>query len=300
MSKTAERNSWSLITILINYFLNIHFVAIVMNEEIVLIETDEEKKITTIKLNRLEKKNALNFDLYMGLQNAIEEVERSDARVVILTGGKDTFSSGIDLKMLTGQAQGTTGAPTKPQNFRFWLNTWLQPICTKLEQMEKPVIAKINGYCFGAGFELALACDFRFAVENATFTMPESRVGLITDVGGTIRLTRLVGITNAKDIIMTGRTFGAQEAYRLGILSGVAKDQAALDQLVLDYSNELIAAAPLAVGMAKRLVDLCYGKDAEYGMQLEGLVNSQLLQTKDFFSGAFARLQKKTPHWKGK
>lgn len=266
----------------------------------VLIETDDEKKITTIKMNRLKKKNALNFDLYMAIQKAFEEVERSDARVVILTGGEDTFSAGIDLKMLTGQAQGQTSAPTKPQNFRFWLNTWLQPIMTKIEKMEKPVIAKINGYCFGAGFELALACDFRFAVSTATFTMPESRVGIITDVGGTIRLTRLVGITVAKDIIMTGRTFGAQEAREMGILSGVAKDQAALDQMVLNYADELIEAAPLAVGMAKRLVQLCHGKEVEYGNELEGLVNSQLLQTKDFFSGAFARLEKKKPRWRGK
>lgn len=266
----------------------------------VLIETDDEKKVTTIKMNRLKKKNALNFDLYTGIQKAIEEVERSDARVVILTGGEDTFSAGIDLKMLTGQAQGQVNAPTKPQNFRFWLNTWLQPIMTKIEKMEKPVIAKINGYCFGAGFELALACDFRFAVSTATFTMPESRVGIITDVGGTIRLTRLVGITVAKDIIMTGRTFGAPEALKMGILSGVAKDQAELDQMVLAYADELIEAAPLAVGMAKRLVQLCHGKDVEYGNELEGLVNSQLLQTKDFFSGAFARLEKKKPRWRGK
>ena len=266
----------------------------------VLIETDDEKKVTTIKMNRLKKKNALNFDLYMAIQKAFEEVERSDARVVILTGGEDTFSAGIDLKMLTGQAQGQVNAPTKPQNFRFWLNTWLQPIMTKIEKMEKPVIAKINGYCFGAGFELALACDFRFAVSTATFTMPESRVGIITDVGGTIRLTRLVGITVAKDIIMTGRTFGAPEALKMGILSGVAKDQAELDQMVLAYADELIEAAPLAVGMAKRLVQLCHGKDVEYGNELEGLVNSQLLQTKDFFSGAFARLEKKKPRWRGK
>jgi 3-hydroxypropionyl-coenzyme A dehydratase len=271
-----------------------------MSEDFVLIEKDEERNIVTIKMNRLQKKNALNFDLFNALQNAFEEVEKSDARVVILTGGEDTFSAGIDLKMLTGQAQAQAGAPTKPQNFRYWLNTVLQPIFTRIEKLEKPVIAKINGYCYGSGFEMALACDFRFAVASATFTMPESLVGIITDVGGAIRLTRLVGIANAKDIIMTGRTFGAEEAYRLGVLNGVAKDQDELDKMVLDYADKLIEAAPLAVGMAKRLVDLCYGKDAEYGMQLEGLVNSQLLQTKDFFSGAVARLERKKPQWKGK
>jgi enoyl-CoA hydratase/carnithine racemase len=145
-----------------------------------------------------------------------------------------------------------------------------------------------------------MACDFRFAVSSATFTMPESRVGIITDVGGAIRLTRLIGITYAKDIIMSGRTFGAQEAYRMGILNAIAKDLSELDQMVSAYADELIEAAPLAVGMGKKLINLCYGKDPEYGMELEGLVNSQLLQTKDFFSGAVARLEKKKPEWKGK
>jgi len=269
--------------------------------DIVLIEKNEEKPITTIKLNRLNKKNALNYELFIGLDNALDEVEKDDSRVVIITGGKDTFSAGIDLKMLTGQdVESDFRAPLRPTNFRYWLNTWLQPIFTKIEMMEKPVIAKINGYCYGSGFELACACDFRFAIETATFTMPESKVGIITDVGGTIRLVRLVGLTNAKDIILTGRTFDGKEAYRLGILNNVAKSIEELDQMISDFADELIDSAPLAVGFGKRLINACYGKDTAFGMELEGFVNSQLLQTKDFFTGAFARLQKKKPKWKGK
>ncbi|MHA1270382.1 MAG: enoyl-CoA hydratase/isomerase family protein [Candidatus Helarchaeota archaeon] len=269
--------------------------------DIVLIEKDEEKPITTIKLNRINKKNALNFDLFVGIENALDEVEKDDSRVIIITGGSDSFSAGIDLKMLTGQdVESNFKTPLRPPNFRYWLNTWLQPIYTKIEMMEKPVIARINGYCFGSGFELACACDFRFALESATFSMPESKVGIITDVGGTIRLVRLVGLTNAKDIILTGRTFDAKEAYRLGILNNVAKDITELDSMINAFADELIDSAPLAVGFGKRLINACYGKDTAFGMELEGFINSQLLQTKDFFTGALSRLQKKRPKWKGK
>ncbi|MBD3227748.1 MAG: hypothetical protein GF329_06130 [Candidatus Lokiarchaeota archaeon] len=269
--------------------------------DIVLIEKNEEKPITTIKLNRLNKKNALNYEMFVALDKAIDEVEKDKSRVVIITGGENTFSAGIDLKMLTGQDKSSDfKTPLRPPNFRYFLNTWLQPIYTKIETMEKPVIARINGYCFGAGFELALACDFRFAIENASFTMPESKVGIITDVGGTIRLVRLVGITNAKDIILTGRTFDAKEAYRLRVLNNVAKDMGELDEMISVFAGELIDSAPLAVGFGKRLINACYGKDTAYGMKLEGFVNSQLLQSKDFITGAFSRLQKKKPKWKWK
>ncbi|MFX0137432.1 MAG: enoyl-CoA hydratase/isomerase family protein [Candidatus Hodarchaeota archaeon] len=272
-----------------------------MEEKVILIEKDEERKITTIRMNRLKKKNALNYDMFEGIKNAIEEIEISDTRVVVITGGGDSFSAGIDLKTLSGQDPGAAKqTPLKPPNFRFWLNSYLQPIYNKIEQMEKPVIAKINGFCFGAAFELALACDFRFAIETAKLNMVESRIGIISDIGGTTRLVRLVGIPVAKDIMMTGRTFDANEAYQMGLLKGVAKTPEELDKMVSDYADELIEAAPLAVGLAKRFIDHAYGKHLEHNTFLEGLINSQLLHSKDFASGAVARLQKKKPKWRGK
>jgi len=269
----------------------------------VLIEENDDKTITTLKLNRLKKKNALNFELFTALEEAIEKIEKSSTRVVIITGGENSFSAGIDLKMLTGQdpaAMGKIPNLANPPNFRYWLNTWLQPILTKIEQMEKPVIAKINGFCLGSGLEIALACDFRFAVETATMDLRETRVGIISDVGGVSRIVRLVGIPRAKDILLTGRTFDAKEALEMGLLHGIAKDLKELDEMVLAYAEELKKAGPLAIGIGKRLIDACYGKDVHFGMFLEGLANSQLLQSKDFMNAAFARFQKKEPKWKGK
>ncbi len=274
-----------------------------MSNDVILIEENEDKTILTIKLNRIDKKNALNYDLMVGLLNAIDKVERTNARVVIITGGNDFFSSGIDLKFLTGQERDPEGIIPDlriPRNFRYFANTWIHAIFNKIEKMEKPVIAKINGYCFGMAFELALACDFRFCTESAIFHMLETKIGMNPDVGGTIRLTRLVGIQNAKDIILTGRKFDGNEAYRLGVVNRVAKDQTELESMIKMYTEELIGSAPLAVGLAKKLIDDCYGKDTAFGLELETLVSSQLLQTKDAVSGALARLQKVKPNWKWK
>ena len=274
-----------------------------MTENVILIEENEDKTITTIKMNRLNKKNAMNYDLMVGLQKAIDQVERTNTRVVIITGGDDFFSSGIDLNFLTGQEKDPEGVIPDlriPRNFRYFANTWIQPIFTKIEKMEKPVIAKINGYCFGMAFELALACDFRFCTESAEFHMLESKISMVPDVGGSTRLVRLVGIPNAKDIILTGRKFDGAEAYRLGVVNRVVKTQEELDSIIKQYTEELIDSAPLAVGLGKKLIDDLYGKGVAFGLEMETLVSSQLLQTKDATAGAIARLQKKKPKWRGK
>jgi len=274
-----------------------------VDDKAVLIEENEDETITTIKMNRLTKKNALNYDLMVGLQKAIDKVERTNTRVVIITGGEEFFSSGIDLNFLTGQERDPEGVIPDlrvPRNFRYFANTWIHPIFTKIEKMEKPVIAKINGYCYGMAFELALACDFRFCTESAKFHMLETKIGMNPDVGGTIRLTRIVGIQNTKDIILTGRQFDGSEAYRLGVVNQVVKSHEELDSIIKKYTDELIDSAPLAVGMTKKLIDDCYGKDIGLGLELETLVSSQLLQTKDATAGALARLKKTKPKWRFK
>ena len=274
-----------------------------MSEEVVLIEENEDGTITTIKMNRLAKKNALNYDLMMGLQKAIDKIERSNTRVLIITGGDDFFSAGIDLNFLTGKEKDDEGIIPDlrvPRNFRYFINNTVQPIFTRIEKMEKPVIAKINGYCYGMGFELALACDFRFCLDSANFSMIETKIGMNPDVGGVIRTVRLCGIPNAKDIILTGRNFDGNEAYRLGVVNRVGKSQEELNSIIKMYADELIDSAPLAVGLSKKLIDDCYGKDVALGLELETLVSSQLLQTKDATSGALARLQKTKPKWRFK
>ena len=269
----------------------------------VLVEENEDQTITTIKLNRLAKRNALNWEVINGLEEAFEEAERSKTRIIIITGASDYFSAGIDLNTLAGQDNsGGERNPdlNTPPHFRYSLNTRFHPLVVKMGKIEKPFIARIEGFCLGLGFELALACDFRFCLENATFSMPEVKVGIIPDVSGTTRLTRLCGISHAKDIALTGRTFDGIEAFRMGVVNGIAKNREQLDALVKKYSDELIESAPLAVGLGKKLIDDIYGQHLEFGLEMEGLVNSQLLTSKDFMTGVMARIQKKKPKWQGK
>jgi len=275
-----------------------------MNEDYVVIEANEDKTITTIRMNNLAKKNAFGVPLAMALRDAFDKVERSDTRVVIITGGEDVFSSGIDLMSFSGQRGEYEGFnPPKnanPHNLRYFTNTWFHPILTRIENMEKPVIAKIKGYCWGVALEMALACDFRFAMNNASFCLLEAKMGFNPDVGGVIRATRVLGVAAAKDIILTARKFDGNEAFRLGVVNGVANTSEELDAQIKNYTDELIDSAPLAVGLTKRLIDMCYGQDLRYGMDLETLASSYLLQTKDAKTGALARLQRTKPKWSGK
>ena len=274
-----------------------------MSENIVLIEENEDQTITTIKMNHMAKRNALGYNMLVGIQDAIDKIERSKTRVVIITGTENVFSSGIDLNFLTGQTpelEGIVPDINVASNFRYYVNNWLQPIYTKIAKIEKPVIARINGLCFGMAFELALACDFIFCLDSAIFSMIENKIGINPDVGGTIRLTRLVGIRNAKDIILTGRRFDGNESYRLGVANGVAKTIEELDAMIKSYTDEIIDCAPLSIGLSKKLIDDCYGKDVAFGNELETLVSSQLINTKDAKIGVIARLTKSKPKWKGK
>ncbi|MHA1468629.1 MAG: enoyl-CoA hydratase/isomerase family protein [Promethearchaeota archaeon] len=269
-----------------------------MSENIVLIETNEDETVDTIILNRPKKKNAINRALSQGIHDAIDKVVSTKSRVVVITGTDEFFSSGVDLTSLVGGD--TSSELMNPPVIRYHNSTFTQETFNKIGLLEKPVIAKISGYCFGMGFELTLACDFRFCLESSTFWMTEAKVGIVPDVGGTTRLTRLVGIPNANEIILRARRFDGNEAYRLGVVHGVAKTKEELDAMVQECIDDLIESAPLAVGMGKKLIQSVYGKDIYHGLELENLTNSQLFQTQDIMTGAISRLQKKKPQWKGK
>ncbi|MHA1254360.1 MAG: enoyl-CoA hydratase/isomerase family protein [Promethearchaeota archaeon] len=269
----------------------------VSSNNAVLVEESEDGTITTIKLNRPKVRNAINDEMFIGLTEAVEKIVPSKSRVVVITGTDEFFSSGIDLNSLnTAFVSKERAGPdlSSPPVFRYYNSTGSQHVFSLLEKLEKPVIAKISGYCIGMAMELVLACDFRFCTGSTMFSLMEPKVGLIPDVGGTSRLTRLV------DILLTARKFDGNEALRLGFVNGVAKNNEELDALVKKYTDELIDSAPLAVGMGKRLIKACYGKDVYHGMELESLVQSMLVQSKDLKIGAIARMQRKKPQWTGK
>jgi len=271
-------------------------------KEVVVYEENEDETISTIRINRPEKKNAINWSIVRSIQKYLDVAERSKTRVIILTGSDEIFSSGIDLNVLMGRDALMMEEHPKTRSTargRYFNLTQFQQLNMKMSKMEKPIIARIAGLCWGLACELMINCDFRFCLESSSFTLMEGKYGINPDQGGMIGLVKIVGVPAAKDIMMTARKFDGNEAYRLGLMTGVAKTIEEMDAQIKSYIDELIDSAPLAVGLGKKMVDWAYGKDTDLGIDLENLINSYLLRTRDMKAGAMARFRKKTPRWKG-
>jgi enoyl-CoA hydratase/carnithine racemase len=257
-------------------------------------------EIAYLALNRPEKRNAINNDILRAIPEALAEVDRPEVRAVIIYGEGAVFSAGIDFTSLAGDtgAQGGAGGGPDLVRFRRFVHA-SQMALDALERIEKPVIGAIHGYAGGLGLELALACDARIAAVGTRLGMPETRVGLVPDVGGTMRLTRTVGYAMAKELIMTARLIDAEEAARIGLVNRVV---AAGTQIAAaeELAREIARNAPLAVGLAKRIIDIGHSADKSTFMDLESMAQSSLFQTEDFREGAAALAQRRDPKFKGR
>ncbi len=259
-----------------------------------LIRTEQRESIFEIIFNRPEKRNALNFELLAQFDAAVNQVNyMPDVRAVLIRGEGKVFSAGIDVSNLLLLAE--RYGPKWKQRMRS-ITHEIQSSFTRLERMELPTITLLHGYCLGLAMELALACDIRIAAEGTRLGLPESRLGMIPDVGGTTRLTRLVGPSRAKELIFSGRQIDAELAEQWGIVNHVVP----LDELQKkgeELAAEISQAAPLAVGMAKRIIDGL--ADIDRGLMLEGWAQSQLFDSKDFMEGAQSFMMGKSPNFKG-
>ncbi len=260
-----------------------------------LIQTQQREDIFEIVLNRPEKRNAINREMLAGLDTAVSQANRTpNLRAVLVRGEGAAFSAGIDVSALLGLAQ---EYGPHWQTRMHAITDEFQGVLTRLERLELPTIALLHGYCLGLALELALACDIRLAADGTRLGLPETRLGIIPDVGGTTRLTRLVGPGRAKELIFTGRQFDAENAARWGIVNQVVPADELLNQAEA-LVGELRQAAPLAVGMAKRVIDGL--ADIDRGLMLEGWAQSELFKTEDFMEGAQAFMMKRPPEFKGR
>ncbi len=258
-----------------------------------LVITHQRDTTFEIVLNRPEKRNAINAEMFRQFDAAVTQANRTPGlRAVLVRGAGESFSAGIDVSTLLGLAE--SHGPHWQQRMRA-ITDEFQGVLNRLERLELPTIALLHGNCLGLALELALACDLRLAAEGTLLGLPETLLGIIPDVGGTTRLTRLVGPARAKELIFTGRRIDAAQAERWGIVNGVVAPDG-LTAAGEALAAEIAAAAPLAVGMAKRVIDGL--ADIDRGLMLEGWAQSQLFGTQDFLEGAQAFMMRRRAEWK--
>jgi enoyl-CoA hydratase/carnithine racemase len=258
------------------------------------VTTRREGPVCFVALDRPAKRNAIDRDLLGRLVDALDMAAAdAEVRAVVLHGEGRVFSAGVDFGMLRGDVgEGT------PAGFRERVRG-MQAALSRVETLEKPVIAAMHRYAAGLALELALACDLRVASDDCELGLPEVRLGLVPDVGGTTRLVRTIGQARAKELILTGRMIPAAQAHALGLVHEVVPTGTHLDagrRLAL----EIAANAPLAVGVAKRLIDLGANADAHTFRELELWAQSLLKGTDDAREGARAAMERRPPRFTGR
>jgi enoyl-CoA hydratase len=262
-----------------------------MSSPIVLCE--KEGEICIITINRDEKRNAINEEVYYGLRDGVLGVYSDPAvRAIIVRGAGKGFSAGIDFNFLA--SMGMIGG-TQP--FIRMKIREAQEILNLMEDVEKPVIFALHGYCFGAALEFALAGDFRVVQRETQIGIQETSLGFIPDMGGIARLTGLVGPSFAKELIMTAGTIDARRALEIGLVNRVVEDAT---EGALALAREISANGPLAVGLVKKLVNRGRHLDTRTFLELEAVGQTLVCNTEDAKEGVTAKLQKRAAKFEGK
>jgi enoyl-CoA hydratase/carnithine racemase len=258
--------------------------------QFLLYERDEPLAIITV--NRPAVRNALNLAAMIELEGALGEAEADDSiRVVILTGAGDrAFIAGSDLQEMAGRTPAVELGPISRRR---------RGVVNKLETMPKPTIAAVNGYALGGGCELALACTLRLAADSATFGQPEINLGIIPGLGGTQRLSRLIGKGRAMEMVLTGEAIDAQEAFRIGLVNRVVP-AADLLAAAKELGLKLAGKPPIALRLAKDAVNLGLEMALPQALELENRLLAYCAGTEDKKEGVAAFFEKRKPEWKGR
>lgn len=248
------------------------------------VEITRREEFAVITLNRPEALNALSFAIIEELGAAFDDVATTDARALLITGGGDrAFCAGADIKELRGR-------DLMAQKRGFELG---QATFAKLERLSMASIAVINGYAFGGGLELAMACTFRLAMPNAKMGQPEIKLGLIPGYGGTQRLPRMIGEARALELVMTGRTVEAVEAERIGLVNRIV-DGDPIDA-AMAFAREFTCFSLPVLGFARGAVMRALDLPIHEGLKVEADLSTLAFQTADADEGTAAFAEKRKP-----
>lgn len=251
------------------------------------IQLQRLEEFALITLNRPDALNALNIALLGELGRAFDEVAADNARALLITGsGAKAFCAGADIKELAGR----TAAEHK-RGMEYG-----QSIYAKLDALRIPSVAIVNGYAFGGGLELALACTFRLATVNARMGLPEIKLGIIPGYGGTQRLPRIVGEARALDMIMTGRTVDAEEALRMGLVHRLVEGDAVAAGVA--YAREFAGHSLPVLECARSAVRRALDTPLNEGLKIEADLSGIAYQTQDAAEGMAAFIEKRKAQFK--
>jgi enoyl-CoA hydratase len=246
--------------------------------------------IATVQLNRPQVMNAINGELLLETALAMEEVAADEKlKVVVVKGSDKVFAAGADIRDFVD---------FNALDAHNYLDK-VQVAMNKLSVFPKPTIASISGFALGGGCELAMACDIRIASDTARFGLPEINLGIFPGGGGTQRLAKLVGSGKAKELILTGDTFDSSTALQIGLIN-VLVPQADLEEQTYKLAKKLSYKPPLALRMAKELIDLSVDVDFATGLMMEKEKFAYLFATEDKTEGMKAFLEGRKPAFKGK
>ena len=259
-------------------------------ESLILVEKiGENGNIALLTLNRQNKLNALNDEMLNLLQKTFKSLKNdSSVRAVIIFAEGKSWSVGLDLKWIMKLNWRFVEAIRKGQK-----------TFSKIETHTTPVIAAINGYAFGGGMELALSCDIRIASDAAGFGQTETTLGLPPGWGGTYRLPKIVGLSVAKDLILTGRRFDAEEALKIGLISEIVPE-VELKAKATEIAESIAKNAPIAVREAKKAIKKGLHRSTKVGYWAECKGIKRCFRTKDIREGFKAVFEKRKPEFKGK
>jgi enoyl-CoA hydratase len=256
-----------------------------MSNELIL--TQRRGRVGLIILNRPRALNALNNLLMREVMDALETFDQDDdIGAMVLTGSGKAFAAGADIKEMADQS---AGQMTESDHVA---------VFGRILAIQKPVIAAVSGWALGAGCEVALSCDMIVASESAVFGQPEINIGVIPGAGGTQRLTRAVGKAIAMEMILNDRRLSAQEAYQLGMVNRVVPVEGYLEE-ALTLAAEIAARAPLAVRLAKKMINETFERTLAEGLDEEKQEFYRLFDTQDQKEGMQAFVEKRQPQWKG-
>ncbi len=254
--------------------------------ELRYVSYEKRDGVAVVTLNRPERLNALNRELLADLRRALEEAERDpEVRSVVVTGSGKSFCAGADV---------TEFAKSAAEVREFIELGW--SVFEYIENMSKPVVAAVNGYALGGGFELVLSCDLVVASSSAVFGSPEVNLGIVTGWGASPKLVLIAGPAKAREIVMLGETLSAEEALRLGIVNRVVPPERLLEE-ALELARKFTRKSPSAVSMAKTVLNRSARSLLAPGLELERSMFFVAASSEDAREGIAAFLEKRKPRW---